>query len=154
MPTNRKPGLQPESRQYKSCDAARIARYAVADDPELTPEQVLACIAKGFNFTTIALSRQRTVESSVFLGKGAFDAGIVVLKKSLPLLLRIKQFPRVLGPVIAAIQAIIKYLDTVENLLTRAPQADVDDIITKDKCSCHYTSTERVYNDDIPKEFG
>lgn len=77
-----------------------------------------------------------------------------MIKKSLPLLLKIKRFPRVVGGLIAAIQAVVKYLDTVENLLTKAPQADVDDIITKEKCSCHYTSTEKVYNTEVPKEFG
>jgi len=43
-------------RTFTSCDVARIAREVVRDEGS-TPEEVLACIAKGLGFTHISLSR-------------------------------------------------------------------------------------------------
>jgi hypothetical protein len=44
------------------CDAARVAREVVRDNDD-TPEEVLACIAKGLGFTHISLSRPTVVQS-------------------------------------------------------------------------------------------
>jgi hypothetical protein len=124
-----------KKRYFSSCDAARIAREVVKDRGE-TPEQVLACIAKGFGFTHISLSRQRVVQSSIL---PSVIRTLPVLIEGAITLLRI--FMKKFGKQIAAVKAIIDILNKVKDILdrflTESPpdQAKVDDIIG-DGCKC------------------
>jgi len=120
-------------RYFKACDAARIAREVVRDDPETTPEEVLACIAKGFGFTHVSLSRLRVVESSIIKPKHA----LVILQKSIPLLEKLlNKFPwlRWLGPLVPALKKALDFINKVDTL--DPPQTEVDDVINKEKCNC------------------
>jgi len=120
-------------RHFSACDAARIAREVVNDDPDTTPEEVLACIAKGFGFTHISLSRLRVVESSIIKPKHA----LVILKKSIPLLEKLlNKFPwlKWLGPLVPALKKALDFISKIDTL--DPPQAEVDDAINKEKCKC------------------
>ena len=122
-------------RYFTACDAARIARQVV-DDLGQTPEEVLACIAKGFGFTHISLSRQTVVESNI--GTAGISLAKVVLTKGLPLLEKLlEKLPGGLarwGTIIAAIKKLIDFANKADTL--EPPQAPVDDIIDKEKCNC------------------
>lgn len=122
-------------RYFKTCDAARIAREVIRDDPETTPEEVLACIAKGLGFTHISLSRQRVVESGVSLGKVPIKPALTLLQKLLvELTKKSNLLKRLLGPSLAALK---KALDLIEKIDTLdPPQEEVDKAINKDKCKC------------------
>jgi len=123
-----------KKRFFKPCDAARIARECIKDDPELTPEQVLACIAKGLGFATIALSRTTSVEAGVNLGKGK----LTLIKIALEQIIKItpKRFSRLIGS-IAAVLKIVQEIENAIDLLFNAPeQKTVDSQIPKDKCDC------------------
>lgn len=134
--TSNNPRLTPlgAPRYFTSCDAARIARNVVEDRGE-TPEEVLACIAKGLGFTHIALTREpQVVESGVNISKGALKTTIILTKKALELIG--KQFPSILGK----IGAIIEALDTIERVIDRIfddqPTEKVDDVLEPGKCNC------------------
>jgi hypothetical protein len=122
-------------RYFKACDAARIAREVVRDDPDSTPEEVLACIAKGFGFTHISLSRQRAVESAISLDKRAIKPLVVNLIKLIQFLSKksrlLKEFLAPLLVVAKKIMDIVGKIDTLD-----PPQAEVDDVINKLKCQC------------------
>jgi hypothetical protein len=124
-----------KARLFSSCDAARIAREVVKDDQSLTPEQVLACIAKGFGFTHISLSRLTVVESGINLDKKtilplvlSLEKGLIVLSKKTKL---IGQF---LAPLLVILKKIIDIVGRVD--IAEPPQAAVDDVIVKGKCEC------------------
>lgn len=122
-------------RFFKACDAARIAREVVRDDPETTPEEVLACIAKGFGFTHVSLSRPRAVESGVSLKKSA----LITLAKSILVLVKKIQlvFPNIskyLIPLIRGIEELINIIDAID--FFDPESAKVDDVINKEKCVC------------------
>lgn len=54
-----------KSRIYKPCDVARIAVYCSNDNPDVTKEQLLACVAKSLGFTHISLqTREGELASS------------------------------------------------------------------------------------------
>lgn len=125
-------------RYFKTCDAARIAREVVRDDPETTPEEVLACIAKGFGFTHISLSRQRLVESGVSLGKIPVKSTIAIILALIVKLAKNKRLRELLTPLIAALKKLLDYLDKLEKLFD-IEQAEVDDVINPDKCRCKPT---------------
>ena len=103
-------------RFFSSCDAARIAREVVKDRGE-TPEQVLACIAKGLGFTHISLSRQQAVQA------GNVRAAVLIAKSSLEILraglkLLRSRWPRVfsrLGRIIEALDVIDELIDAIFN---------------------------------------
>lgn len=122
-------------RYFSACDAARIARQVVQDDKETTPEEVLACIAKGFGFTHISLSRIRVVESAVNLDKRA----ILPLLKGLMKLIEkgrakggaLKDF---LGPIAVIIKKVLDIADRIDTI--EPPQKEVDDVINPSKCRC------------------
>jgi len=122
-------------RYFKACDAARIAREVVRDDPDTTPEEVLACIAKGFGFTHVSLSRLRVVESGINIRPKDV---VVLTKTALTLLEKIAvKFPRIgkiLGPVVAALKKAGDYLQKIDTI--DPPQQEVDDVINKLKCNC------------------
>jgi len=122
-------------RYFRACDAARIAREVVKDDPETTPEEVLACIAKGFGFTHVSLSRLRVVESGIQIRPKDV---VVLTKTALTLLEKIAvKFPRVgkiLGPIVAALKKAGDYLQKIDTI--DPPQQEVDDVINKLKCNC------------------
>lgn len=123
-------------RYFKTCDAARISREVIRDDPETTPEEVLACIAKQLGFTHISLSRQRVVESSLVITKLPTKATILITISVLIKLAKIsKRIAKILGPVIALLRKIIDAIDKIERLFD-IEQAPVDDVINPDKCRC------------------
>jgi len=116
------------------CDAARIAREVVKDDPETTPEEVLACVAKGFGFTHISLSRVRTVESAVVLTKIPIKPILSLLKRSLTQLSRVKVLRDYLGPILVILDKVIDIADILD--ATEPEQKKVEEVINKDKCNC------------------
>lgn len=122
-------------RYFSACDAARIARQVVQDDKETTPEEVMACIAKGFGFTHISLSRIRVLESGIAIKPK--DA-VVILTKALPYLERLAlKFPSIakaLVPILAALRKALDYLGKID--VAEPPQAEVEDVINKEKCKC------------------
>lgn len=124
-----------KARLFSSCDAARIAREVVKDDKSLTPEQVLACIAKGMGFTHISLSRLTVVESGISLDKKTILPLVLSLEKGLILLSKkgriVKQF---LAPLLVILKKIIDIAGRVD--IAEPPQANVDDVIVKGKCDC------------------
>jgi hypothetical protein len=129
-------------RYFKMCDAARIAREVVRDNPGDTPEEVLACIAKGFGFTHISLSRISVVEGSLFpvpiRGLPALIAGIIVALQAL-----LKKY----GYLLPVLKDIISLLQKITNILDKwlsekePDQAKVDDVISEGKCKCKPTKT-------------
>lgn len=131
--TYRKPN-RTKARVFKSCDVARIAREVVKDDKDTTPEEVLACIAKGMGFTYVSLSRVTSVEQAIIKPKTA----LIILEKSIPILekliLKSKTLARVLGPVIVALKKALDFIERVS--VPSPPQEEVDKVINKDKCSC------------------
>jgi hypothetical protein len=122
-------------RTFTSCDAARIAREVVRDEPEATPETVLACIAKGFGFTHISLSRLRTVESGVSLDKKAIKPLLLALFKLIEKGREkagvLKDF---LGPISVIVKKMLDMVDRIETL--DPPQKEVDDVIDPARCRC------------------
>lgn len=44
-------------RVYKPCDVSRIAIYCLNDNPSVTSDQLLACIAKRMGYTHIATAK-------------------------------------------------------------------------------------------------
>ena len=124
-----------ERRYFKSCDAARIAREVVRDDPETTPEEVLACIAKGFGFTHISLSRVRVVESAVIFTKIPIKPTLTILAKLLEKLAETSRLlKRLLGPALVVLKKAIDLADKID--IIEPPQAEVDDVINPGKCRC------------------
>ena len=122
-------------RYFTSCDVARIAREVVRDDPQTTPEEVLACIAKGFGFTHVSLSRLRVVESGISLDKKAILPVLLTLLKLIEkggtLGRRLKEF---LAPLLVVLKKAIEIASRVETL--DPPQGEVDDVINPGKCRC------------------
>ena len=123
-------------RKFSACDAARIAREVTEDDPlQVTPEQVMACIAKGFGFTHISLSRQTTVESSF---KPPIRETVVILEKTVTLIEFLsKKFPSIAKVLLALLPALKKSLEFLTKIDTiDPPQAAVDDVLDTSKCKC------------------
>jgi hypothetical protein len=127
-------------RFFSSCDAARIARNVVIDTDQ-TPEQVLACIAKGMGFTHISLSRQRSVESGINLSKGAITPLLIILKKTVISLGN--RFPRLLRFIAPLIEAVDALSNAIQLIFDQPDQEKVDDAIAPGKCTC---------KDDISKK--
>jgi len=122
-------------RLFSSCDAARIAREVVKDDKSLTPEQVLACIAKGMGFTHISLSRLTVVESGINLDKKTILPLVLSLEKGLiELSKKTKLIGQFLAPLLVILKKIIDIAGRVD--IAEPPQAAVDDVIVKGKCEC------------------
>lgn len=122
-------------RYFTACDAARISREVVRDDQETTPEEVLACIAKGFGFTHISLSRIRVVESAIILTKIPIKPTLTLLSKLLVKLAeRSSLFKRLLGPILVVLKKAIDMADKIDTI--DPPQAEVDDVINPGKCRC------------------
>lgn len=132
-------------RSFSACDAARVARQAVYDDPDMTPEIVLACIAKGMRFRYISLSRVEVVESGISLSKVDPRLAVLAIKKVVEL---IEKGPpllkKLIGPMIPALKKAIDYLQKIDTI--DAPQKDVDDVIPKGKCECKYSTGEDTVN--------
>lgn len=124
---NKRPN-RTKPRYFSSCDAARIAREVVRDRDE-TPEEVLACIAKGFGFTHISMSRVKSVQANV--------AGLGVALLSLKGLLVVLR--RALGVLATrdGIERIIRAIDDAERMIDRTlvdpEQRRVEDVV---KCRC------------------
>lgn len=140
LPPNRK-----KRRYFTACDAARIAREVIKDDSTTTPEEVLACIAKGLGFSHISLSRQRTTESGVSLVKPTISIVKLILKKSLPLLkaARWKALVAALGTLLSALDK----LETLIDLIFDQPkQSKVEDAINPEKCKCKDQPKETTSN--------
>lgn len=122
-------------RTFSSCDVARIAREVVRDESEATPETVLACIAKGFGFTHISLSRIRTVESGISLDKKAIMPLLLTLLKIIEKgRARAGLLKEFLGPIFVILKKIIDMVDKIKTL--DPPQAEVDDVIDPNRCKC------------------
>lgn len=115
------------------------------DDPELTPEIVLACIAKGLKFTYISLSRVGVVESGIGLGKVDPRLAALGLKKVIIFIEKGSPFlKKYLLPLIPALKKALDYLEKVDTI--DPPQAAVDDVIPKGKCECKYSTGEDTIN--------
>lgn len=124
-----------KKRVFTACDAARISREIVNDDPETTPEEVLACIAKGFGFSHVSLSRVRVVESAVIFTKIPIKPTLTLLAKLLEKVYeRSTLLKRLLGPSLAALKKAIELADKIDTI--DPPQAAVDDVINPGKCRC------------------
>lgn len=124
-----------KKRVFTACDAARIAREIVKDDQETTPEEVLACIAKGFGFSHVSLSRVRVVESAVIFTKIPIKPTLTILGKLLEKLAeRSNLLKRLLGPSLAALKKAIELADKIDTI--DPPQAPVDEVINPQKCRC------------------
>jgi len=127
--------IRTKKRIFRTCDAARIAREVVKDDPEATPEEVLGCIAKGFGFTHISLSRMTSLQSNIGITKVPIKPTLLILEK---LLVKISKqsatLKALLIPVLATLKKLIGMADKID--LIEPPQAEVDDVINKDKCNC------------------
>lgn len=122
-------------RYFTACAAARIAREVVKDDPETTPEEVLACIAKGFGFSHISLSRQTVVESGINLDKKSVLPLLLTLEKGLISLAKKYSFLKdFLAPLLVILKKALDLLGRVD--VAEPPQAEVDDVINKEKCKC------------------
>lgn len=122
-------------RYFRACDAARIAREVVKDDPETTPEEVLACIAKGMGFTHISLSRQRTADASVSLRKDTIISILKLAKKGLEIATQKFSFlRRYIIPILQGINDLIQLVDSLR--LFDPDSSPVEEVINKDKCKC------------------
>lgn len=107
------------TRYFTSCDAARIARQVVQDDKETTPEEVLACIAKGFGFTHVSLSRLTVVESGISLDKRAVLPALLSILK---LVEKARQKAGILKDFLGPIFVILKkVVDTLQKIDTIDP---------------------------------
>lgn len=130
-------------RYFTACDAARIARQVVQDDSETTPEEVLACIAKGFGFTHVSLSRLRVVEAGLTLEKKQILPALVNLLKIIEKLAqKSKLFKDFIAPLLVIIKKIIETVDKIDTI--DPPQGEVDDVINKEKCKCKNTAQEQA----------
>jgi hypothetical protein len=123
-----------EVRHFSVCDAARVARYAVRDDG--SPEEVLACIAKGLGFTHISLSRPTSVEAASL--PDVIKKIPEVLEKVLVILkILIKKYPWLpfVKDVVSAINDLLSIVDKFLEL-TGPKQKPVDEVIDHEKCDC------------------
>lgn len=121
-----------KKRYFSMCDAARIAREVVKDRGD-TPEEVLACIAKGLGFTHISLSRTRVMEGKI----------LAVLTKLPAILLPIIALVRVLAkrygwllPILKKLLELKKAWDEVKNLFDSTPPSAKVESVFGDKCKC------------------
>jgi len=122
-------------RTFKVCDAARIAREVNKDDGNMTPEIIMACIAKGFGFTHISLSRPGTVvvsainlsKTTTLLRKGV-EAALSLSRK-----LDIKSISNLLIRAIEIIDAIDILID---GIFQQPGQERVDDVLPEGVCQC------------------
>lgn len=131
-------------RYFKMCDAARIAREVVRDNPGDTPEEVLACIAKGLGFTHISLSRTRVMEAGI--------GGLPAVIRNLPavidaiittLMALVKKYAW-LWPILKnAIDLFKEVKDAIDRWekFTEPKQAKVEDVISEGKCKCKKETT-------------
>jgi hypothetical protein len=129
-------------RHFSVCDAARVARYAVRDDG--SPEEVLACIARGLGFTHISLSRPTSLEAAAL--PDVIKRLPEFLEKALVLLkILIKKYPWLpfLKDIIDTIQGILKIADKILEL-TGPEQKKVGDVIDKNKCDCKKENMKRT----------
>ena len=122
-------------RTFKPCDARRICLEVLKDDKELTPEQLLACVAEGMGFTHISLSRQRSVES-VSLSKSTAVSLVKVARTGLTL---IKSKTKIKS-ILLAIGAVLEVLDRIDDILDlfedQPAQDKVEDAKPAGKCNC------------------
>lgn len=125
-----------KARTFSPCDAARIAREVVKDDPNSTPEKVLACIAKGLGFTHISLSRTGgrfdTQPAAIDISK---SVGLIrsILKVVSGIAARLG-----LGSIKKWIVAILELLDKIEDALDvfQPDQEKVEDVLGDNYCKC------------------
>jgi len=124
-------------RYFKMCDAARIAREVVRDNPGDTPEEVLACIARGLGFTHISLSRTRVVEASLL---PALLRSLPILIESLLTILRVltKKYGFLLPLLKNLIELIQEIKDSIDKFFNEPepPQAKIEDVLSPEKCKC------------------
>lgn len=128
-----------QPRFFTACDAARIAQQVV-DDRGLTPEQVLACIAKNLGFTHISLSRQAVVEGSLVpLGGILVRLSIASLGQLLRLLRQLKDFiTSKEGLLILAkgLDLLSKTIDLINKQFIVPESVPVDDVVEDRFCRC------------------
>jgi len=136
--------VRKEPRYFTSCDAARIARQVTFDHPDETPEQVLACIAKGMGFAYISLSRTTVVESGIGFGKPKIPK--VILEKAATNFEKLlEKLPGGIKRWGAALPIFKKLLDAIKPDIAEPPQALVDDVIQPGKCRCKYSAGEEKH---------
>jgi hypothetical protein len=52
-------------RFFRPCDVARIARYCLQDNPDVSPLQLLAVVAKGIGFDKIAVEQVKSTDPKI-----------------------------------------------------------------------------------------
>jgi len=130
-------------RYFKQCDAARVAREVIKRDPQSTPEQVLACVAKGLGFTHISLSRTTSVEASIL--PAVIRNLPVLVEKALTLL---RALVKKYGWLLPFVKDLLNLLEKIKKIvddilrLTEPRQERVDDVIDGEKCKCKKTSSK------------
>lgn len=131
-----------KKRVFRTCDVVRIAREVLRDDEETTPEELLACIAKGLGFTHISLSRQRVLESVVLSKIPAKPTLAIIVGLLTKLALQYKLLSRYIGPILGLLKKLYDYIDKLERLFD-IEQKPVDEVINKEKCNC------KIFNEEV-----
>lgn len=126
-------------RHFSACDAARIAREVVKDDDRITPEMVMACIAKGFGFTHVSIERGPDAEPTVVAAQINLTKSVGVIKvvveglQKIATALRLSQFSNGLAKIIVFLDSLADALD----LIFDSPQQEpVDDVLPEGFCQC------------------
>jgi hypothetical protein len=122
-------------RYFSACDCARIAKQVI-QDRNLTPEQVLACVAKNLGFTHISLSRQASapVEASVDLAKATTLIRIFILGvERIAKIFHITTILKRIGPILEALDVLEELL---EDIFDAPRQEPVDDVVDDSFCKC------------------
>lgn len=121
-------------RYFSACDVSRIA-LQVVDDRGLTPEQVLACIAKNLGFSHISLSREasKPVEASTISLKKTVSLMKVIVEGLIKLSKRYN-----LSWLTDRLSKLVAYLDILDEAfdLLQPDQAKVDDVVNDNFCKC------------------
>jgi hypothetical protein len=124
------------------CDAARIAREVVKDRGD-TPEEVLACIAKGLGFTHISLSRTRVMEGNILAVLTKLPAILT------PLIVLIRVLAKRYGwllPILKKLLELKKAWDDVMDLFDSTPPSVKVESAFGDKCKCKPIEKRRISN--------
>lgn len=121
-------------RYFRMCDAARIAREVVRDNPGDTPEEVLACIAKGLGFTHISLSRPRVVEAALF--PVPIPGWPMIIEAIIVVLIRLRKYAWLLPIIKNLIELVEAVKKAVDDFFTKSPPSAKCEDVFGEKCKC------------------
>lgn len=121
-------------RYFTACDAARIAEQVV-NDQNLTPEQVLACIAGKLGFTHISMSR--TDGFDVVQGNVSLSKTVSLIKTAVLFIQKVAEKLNI-KLIVQKIGYIIELLDALERALDifQPDQETVENIVNDSFCKC------------------